>query len=337
MEPPIARYATTEDGYSIAYCERGGGDPLVFLPLGLNHIQLAWEHDGRISGWLERLSESFRLVQYDHRGQGMSRRGLRPGHVMDDYERDLEAVLDRLGLQDVVLLAYFYSGHTAIRYAVRHPDRVRALILVSCSIAISAWPLDSLLTLAEKNWEAMLYNWVPPTATPKERGEYLAFFKQSRTQQDWLTSARAFSVSTVEDVVAKVKTPTLVMHPREFLWLPPHESAELASRIPNAQFRLIDGVLPLGDASQGVAAISTFLEETPEGAEESAASGPSSLSPREIEVLCLVAQGKTNREIAAELFISERTVINHLSHIFMKTGAENRAGAAAFAIRHGLV
>jgi two-component system response regulator DegU len=53
--------------------------------------------------------------------------------------------------------------------------------------------------------------------------------------------------------------------------------------------------------------------------------------------VCLVAQGKTNREIAAELFISERTVINHLSHIFIKTGAENRAGAAAFAIRHGLV
>jgi len=337
MEPPVVRYTTSDDGFSIAYCERGSGDPVVFLPLGLNHIQLAWEHDGRIGAWLELLSASFRLVQYDHRGQGMSRRGLKRDHVMADYERDLEAVLDRLGLKDVVLLAYFYSGHTAIRYAVRHPGRVRALVLVSCSVSISAWPLDSLLTLAEKNWDAMLYNWVPPTATPEERSEYLSFFKQTRTQEDWLASAKAFSVSTVDDVVAKVKVPTLVMHPREFLWLPPHESAELASRIPNAQFRLIDGVLPLGDASQGVAAISALLEETTEQAEQSSAPGPSSLSPREIEVLCLVAQGKTNREIAAELVISERTVINHLSHIFIKTGAENRAGAAAFAIRHGLV
>ena len=61
------------------------------------------------------------------------------------------------------------------------------------------------------------------------------------------------------------------------------------------------------------------------------------LSSRELDVLRLVALGKTNREIADELVISERTVINHLSHIFAKTGAENRAGAAAYAIRHNLV
>jgi DNA-binding CsgD family transcriptional regulator len=45
----------------------------------------------------------------------------------------------------------------------------------------------------------------------------------------------------------------------------------------------------------------------------------------------------TNREIADALVISERTVINHLSHIFVKTGAENRAGASAYAVRHDLV
>jgi len=53
-------------------------------------------------------------------------------------------------------------------------------------------------------------------------------------------------------------------------------------------------------------------------------------------VLRLATQGKTNRQIAEELVISERTVINHLSHIFIKTGAENRAGATAYALRHGL-
>jgi DNA-binding CsgD family transcriptional regulator len=61
------------------------------------------------------------------------------------------------------------------------------------------------------------------------------------------------------------------------------------------------------------------------------------LSPREIEVLRLVAAGKTNREIADALVISEHTVIRHLSNIFTKTGAENRAGAAAFGLRHRLV
>jgi DNA-binding CsgD family transcriptional regulator/tetratricopeptide (TPR) repeat protein len=60
------------------------------------------------------------------------------------------------------------------------------------------------------------------------------------------------------------------------------------------------------------------------------------LSPREVDVLQLVAQGRTNREIAAALFLSEKTVARHLTTIFAKTGVENRAGAVAFALRHDL-
>jgi DNA-binding CsgD family transcriptional regulator len=60
------------------------------------------------------------------------------------------------------------------------------------------------------------------------------------------------------------------------------------------------------------------------------------LSARESEVLALVAQGRTNREIARALFLSENTVARHLTHIFTKIGVENRAGAVAYALRHGL-
>jgi DNA-binding NarL/FixJ family response regulator len=63
---------------------------------------------------------------------------------------------------------------------------------------------------------------------------------------------------------------------------------------------------------------------------------PAGLTEREIEVLRLVADGLSNREIAARLVISEKTVTNHLTAIFNKTGVANRAAAAAFAIRHGL-
>jgi DNA-binding CsgD family transcriptional regulator len=63
---------------------------------------------------------------------------------------------------------------------------------------------------------------------------------------------------------------------------------------------------------------------------------PAGLSAREVEVLCLIAAGKSNRQIADELTLSERTVANHLAHIFNKTGTDNRAAAAAFAIRQGL-
>lgn len=61
------------------------------------------------------------------------------------------------------------------------------------------------------------------------------------------------------------------------------------------------------------------------------------LTDREIDVLRLVAAGKSNREIAEELFLSEKTVANHLTAIFGKTGTNNRAGAAGVALRHGLV
>jgi predicted ATPase/DNA-binding CsgD family transcriptional regulator len=64
---------------------------------------------------------------------------------------------------------------------------------------------------------------------------------------------------------------------------------------------------------------------------------PAGLSPREAEVLRLVAAGMTNRQIAQQLSISASTVAKHLTSIFAKTATENRAAAAAFAIRSGLV
>jgi DNA-binding CsgD family transcriptional regulator len=64
---------------------------------------------------------------------------------------------------------------------------------------------------------------------------------------------------------------------------------------------------------------------------------PDGLTHREVEVLGLIALGKTNREIAEDLFISLHTVIRHVSNILSKTGAANRAEAASYALRHKLL
>jgi DNA-binding NarL/FixJ family response regulator len=61
------------------------------------------------------------------------------------------------------------------------------------------------------------------------------------------------------------------------------------------------------------------------------------LTAREVEVLRLVASGKTNREVAADLVISERTVARHVSNIFDKLGVPSRAAATAYAYEHGLI
>ncbi len=84
-------------------------------------------------------------------------------------------------------------------------------------------------------------------------------------------------------------------------------------------------------AARGVGSVSSKVSK--------AASKPvyaAGLTAREVEVLRLVVRGMTNMQIAQELVLSEKTVATHLSHIFNKTNSDNRAGAVAFAIRHGL-
>ena len=65
--------------------------------------------------------------------------------------------------------------------------------------------------------------------------------------------------------------------------------------------------------------------------------GPAGLTPREVEVLRLVAQGLSNKEIARRLVISPKTAANHVEHIYAKIDASSRAAAGLFAMQHGLL
>jgi DNA-binding NarL/FixJ family response regulator len=64
---------------------------------------------------------------------------------------------------------------------------------------------------------------------------------------------------------------------------------------------------------------------------------PAGLTEREAEVLRLVAVGHTNKEVAAVLFLSDKTIARHLSNIFTKAGVSTRTAATAFAFESGIV
>jgi pimeloyl-ACP methyl ester carboxylesterase/DNA-binding CsgD family transcriptional regulator len=339
MDAPPVQYVTTSDGYSIAYAVSGGGRPVVWMPHLFSHIEIYWSQDSFIRPWLEALAGRFQLVQYDARGQGMSGRGLKPDSSLMDQTRDLDAVVNRLGLSRFVLIAVGWSCHVAIRYAVDNPSRVEALVLEGCPTAGYMTVLSALESLAATNWERFIHN-IAAQGQPGSVSASVSRLKQSVNQDDYLAVARSAAQSDISGLITQLQIPTLIIHPRDFVALGPEDAMKLAGSIPNARLTLTDGSTAPGDADQGVKAIDDFLSSLSPHATPDAGVDKSDveavLSSREVEVLRLLAAGKSNAQIADELVISQNTVIRHVSNIFAKIAAANRAEAAAYATRHGI-
>jgi DNA-binding NarL/FixJ family response regulator len=113
-----------------------------------------------------------------------------------------------------------------------------------------------------------------------------------------------------------------------------------AEEIEQAIRALVAGQTPLDPAVQR-RLVAAVLDRPPPATsgEVASASGPQlpdELTPREAEVLSLIAAGLSNREIAEKLVLSNATVKTHINRIFFKTGARDRAQAVRYAYRHGL-
>src|SRR5437867_6751409 len=120
MARPEIQYARTSDGVSIAFYEMGEGPPLVIASVSefLSHLRLRmipeYHRDGRGLGRFNR------IIRYDLRGAGFSDRNTRD-FSLDARVRDLEAVVDHLGLDRFDLLGSIHGGPLAIAYASHHP------------------------------------------------------------------------------------------------------------------------------------------------------------------------------------------------------------------------
>lgn len=102
---------------------------------------------------------------------------------------------------------------------------------------------------------------------------------------------------------------------------------------------LLEAALPASQAlgMHALARRISALQETPRPQPRPTHVSPAGLTPREVEVLRLLAAGKSNRDIAEVLFVSPNTVANHVRSILAKTTTANRTEAAAYARRHGLL
>lgn len=130
--------------------------------------------------------------------------------------------------------------------------------------------------------------------------------------------------------------PTLVLHRRGGRGIPIGRGRELAGHLPNARFVPLrgDAHLPwFGDQRELKRALAGFLYDA--RAEEAPPHSPP--TNREREVLRLVADGLSNREVSQALVLSEHTVHRHMANILRKLGESSRTAAAARAVRVGIV
>jgi len=286
------------------------------------------------------LASKYKLLRYDGRGSGLSDREV-TDYTLEAQILDLEAVVARLRLDRFALFAFGHLGPAYISYAVRNPDRVSHLILW-CSYARSSDYSESprvqaAWSLIEKDWE-MFSNLEGYRGTEwaggKEAQWYTYYLTNSLSPHGYRAATDGLRSIDVTDLLPRLQVPTMVMHRMESHVLTAEMAKELAAQIPNAELAMMEGPWrsPFqGDAEAVLKRIHQFLGSTP-------APGyyPDGLRPREVEVLRLVAAGRSNREIANELVLSERTVARHVTNIYGKTGAGGRAEATAYAFKHGL-
>ncbi len=337
MKPRI-QYARSADGARIAYWALGSGPAFVHLTPGTTDIEGEWEIP-ECRRWYEQLASRWTLVRYNTRGEGHSDY-LISDNILEDHVTDIEAVMDAATADRCVLFGTWYGGPVAITYAVRHPERVSHLILLNTFASGSQWSRQAEMvaasSLVDKDWitftEAVAHvilGW--SEGEPARR--YAEILRKGNTAEythNFYAQVNRWDVSPLLEMVA---VPTLVLHRRQHT-LGLDVARGLAKEIPNSTLVILEGssMVPyLGDTGALLGAIEEFTATA--GAPDGQGTG---LTGREIEVLRLVAAGRSNREISEELSISINTVDRHVSNILVKIGASNRAEAASFAVRRRL-
>jgi pimeloyl-ACP methyl ester carboxylesterase/DNA-binding CsgD family transcriptional regulator len=349
------RYAKA-GGFNIAYQVLGEGPvDVVLTPGWVTHLDLAWDVPP-LARFLEQLASFSRLIVFDKRGTGLSDR-VHPDTLpkLEQRTEDVLAVMDAAGSERAVLFGTLGGGAMCGLFAATHPDRSLALVLYGTFgrlepdtglLARLADTQELALDRVEREWGTEgvgLAFWAPSLLEDEEtKAAYLRLTRSGVSPGSARSLMKLGYQLDWETVLPRIRVPTLVLHRSGDLVVPVRQARKLAEGIPGARFVELPGMDHLiwaGDQDTIVDAVRSFLKEAGAGPETApprpgpGSAGELGLTPREREVLRLVARGLTNRQIGAALFISTKTAGVHVSSILSKMGVERRAEAAAVAER----
>jgi pimeloyl-ACP methyl ester carboxylesterase/DNA-binding CsgD family transcriptional regulator len=341
------RFCTAPDGVTLALATMGKGAPIVRAAHFLTHI----EHD--IASpvwrpWLRELSRDNTLIRYDGRGCGLSDREVND-LSMDAMVGDLEAVVAAAGLDRFALFGCSQGAAITIAYAARHPERVTHLVIwggyARGVMKRNPSPeqvkeAQALVELVQLGWgrenpafRQMFTSLFIPDGTPEEVNWFNELERLSAPPTVAARIIHSFGPLDVTADAARVTCPTLVLHARNDARVPFEEGRLVASLIPGARFVPVEGRNhALLERDPAFHRMFSELHDFLGGSSQSAFPD---LTPREREILDLVAHGLDNFQIAARLTLSEKTIRNNITQIFVKLSVDSRARAIVVAREAG--
>lgn len=355
MEQQI-RFCEASDGVRIAYGTTGEGPPLIKAANYLTHLEHdykgpTWKH------WINGLSEHHTFIRYDARGSGLSDWDV-DQYSIEAWVQDLEAVVDALDIERFPLLGISQGAAVSIAYTAKHPEKVSRLILYG-GYARGRFnrekskkenqQAEMLIDTIRLGWgqdnpafRQLFTTLLMPEGTEEQKNWLNELARISATPENAATMERAFYQIDVTEQAKKLNTPTLILHANHDACIPFEEGRYLATTIPDAHFVPLqsENHILLEDEpawDRFLAEINAFLGS---GSDSEVTKEPDEifpeLTPREREVLELIATGINNDEIAQQLYISPKTVRNHITHIFNKLQVDTRAKAIVLARQAGL-
>lgn len=255
------QFCKAKDGVSIAYASVGKGLPIIKAANWLSHL----EHDWNSPIWsplFRDLAQSHHFFRYDERGNGLSDWNVKD-ISFESFVTDLESVVEASGHQQFSLLGISQGAAVSIEYAIRHPERVKHLILFGGYAA--GWRIDAtektikereaVMTLTEIGWgqnnpsyRQIFSLTFMPSANVDELAWFNEFQRLTTSADNAVRFLSVFGDIDVREQLAKLKVPTLVLHSLGDERIPISVGRDLAAAIPNAEFVGLesDGHLLLG-------------------------------------------------------------------------------------------